>query len=206
MNFPIPVFFVSSLIFVAFLALKRNRQTQNQNDVNISFLERERLADNTRKKDISNLDYLGFSIERLPAARADDKELLSIRAALTELAGQKIINLSEYSNTDLKLMYGPANLTALSEYDDNYHRLATSLFAYADRLVKSGQDNDAIAVLEYAMELRIQLSQIYLLLAELYVKQHTPEKIHTIQDTLSAMEGSFASHVLPKLDGLAEKP
>lgn len=60
MNFPIPVFFVSLVAFTIFLAFKRNKQTQNQNNANISFLERERLADNTRKKDISNLDTCSF--------------------------------------------------------------------------------------------------------------------------------------------------
>ncbi len=204
MNFPIPVFFVSLVAFTIFLAIKRNKQTQNQNNANISFLERERLADNTRKKDISNLDYLQFSVKQLPLAKIDDAQLSSLEAALSDLAEQKIINLSAYSNTELKLMYGPANLTALSEYDDNYHRLATTLLAYADRLEEIGYTDTAVAVLEYAMELHIQLGQIYLRLAELYLKQHTPENIHSIEKTLLTMEESFASHILPKLKDVTE--
>lgn len=204
MNFPIPVFFIFFVAFAAFAAFKRSRQTQNQNHANLSFLERERIANNTRKKDISNLNYLNFCAERLPLSVCEDPTLNAIETTLKELADQKIINLSQYSNTDLKMMYGPANLTALSEYDDNYHRLATTLTAYAVRLEELNHVAAATAALEYAMELGIQFSQIYLKLAELYRKQHTPEKISSIQEALLAMEESFASHVLPKLDNPTE--
>ena len=97
-------------------------------------------------------------------------------------------------------MYGPANLPALSEYDDNYHRLAALFLDYASRQLELCDTSAAIAALEYAAELRIQSSRIYLLLAELYLKQGTPEKINTIRDTVSSMEEPFRRLVLPKLD------
>ena len=187
---------------MALLAYKRSRQSRNQANANSSFLERERIANNTRKQDISGLDYLPFSMDRLPVSAGGSKELISLETTLKELAGQRIINLSEYSNTDLKMMSGPANLT---EYDDNYHNLAKTLFAYADCLAKNGRTDDAAAVLEYAMELCIQFSQIYLLLAQLYRKQHTPEKINSIRDALSKMDEPFGSYVLSKLDDSAEE-
>ena len=199
MRLPIPIFFISFVSFMVYLTIKRGRQTQNQENVNQSFLERERLANTTRKKDISGLDYLPFTAERLPAFPSSDEVLNSVRAEFEELSGKRIINLSQYTNTDLKLMYGPANLPDLSEYDDNYHRLATLFLDYADRQVKLGDTGSAIAGLEYAMELRIQVSRIYLLLAELYRRQGTPENIAAVRDVLSSMEESFCSRVLPKI-------
>ncbi len=200
MRLPIPIIFIWFIIFIVYLAFKRTKQTQNQQNANQSFLERERLANNTRKKDISGLNYLPFTTDRLPDSVSSDEKLNIIESELKELSNQKIINLSQYSNTDLKLMYGPANLPALSGYDDNYHRLAALLLDYASRQLELCNTDAAIAVLEYAAELRIQSSRIYLLLAELYLKQDTPEKINTIRDTVSSMEEPFRRLVLPKLD------
>ena len=200
MRLPIPIIFIWFIIFILYLAFKRTKQTQNQQNANQSFLERERLANNTRKKDISGLNYLPFTTDRLPDSVSSDEKLNIIESELKELSNQKIINLSQYSNTDLKLMYGPANLPALSEYDNNYHRLAALFLDYASRQLELCDTSAAIAALEYAAELRIQSSRIYLLLAELYLKQGTPEKINTIRDTVSSMEEPFRRLVLPKLD------
>ena len=185
MRLPIPIIFIWFIIFIVYLAFKRTKQTQNQQNANQSFLERERLP---------------FTTDRLPDSVSSDEKLNIIESELKELSNQKIINLSQYSNTDLKLMYGPANLPALSEYDNNYHRLAALFLDYASRQLELCDTSAAIAALEYAAELRIQSSRIYLLLAELYLKQGTPEKINTIRDTVSSMEEPFRRLVLPKLD------
>lgn len=197
MNFPF--FLFAFIIFTATLALRRKQQTKKQEDVNESFLERERRANATRKKDISNLKYLSFCIDRLPLGEHPDETLVSYEDCLRELSGKKIVNLSAYSNTDLKLMYGPANLNELSEYDDNYHTLSSVLLAYAKREIELERIDAAIMVLEYAMSLSIDSSQIYLLLAKLYQTQQTPEKIKNIKASLSAMDESFSALVMPKL-------
>lgn len=200
MKLPIPVFFTATVIFTAVLAVKRAKHTKLQNEANESFLERERLANATRRKDISGLDYLSFSADALPLSNVSDPELLQHETVLKELSGKKIINLSMYSNTDLKLMYGPANLNELTECDDNYHLLASTLLSYANRKISLGYANDAVSILEYAMSLKIDSSKIYLLLAELYQKQNTPEKIERIADCVASMDKSFSSFLAPKLD------
>lgn len=204
MHFPIPIFFISTVLFVSYLAFKRNKQTKNQERTNEAFLERERHANSTRRKDISNLNYLRISLETLPIAEYDDEELYSHEAILQKLCQKNILNLSMYSNTDLKLMYGPANLEELSACDENYHTLSSTLSAYAKRETALSRPDAAIAILEYAMVLHIDNSQIYLLLADLYKQQNTPEKIQNIIDVLSKMEAdefehSFASRLLPKI-------
>ena len=200
MKLPIPVFFTATVIFTEVLAVKRAKHTRLQNEANESFLERERLANATRRKDISGLDYLPFSADALPLSNVSDPELLQHETVLKELSGKKIINLSMYSNTDLKLMYGPANLNELTECDDNYHLLASTLLSYADRKISLGYANDAVSILEYAMSLKIDSSKIYLLLAELYQKQNTPEKIEQIADCVASMDKSFSAFLAPKLD------
>ncbi|MCI9416981.1 MAG: hypothetical protein HFI82_06175 [Eubacterium sp.] len=199
MNFPIPVFFISSVVFVLFLAMKRGKQTRRQENTNEAFLERERQANATRKKDISNLNYLPYTADALLLDEDPDEELSQYVKILKDLSGRKMLNLSMYSNTDLKLMYGPANLNELSECDNNYHLLSDTLLNYAERENTLQRYEAAISILEYAMSLRIDSSRIYLMLARLYDEQNTPEKIQNIFHALSSMDDSFTSHVLPKL-------
>lgn len=199
MSYPIPVFLLAFICFSAYLAVRRKKQSDRQLEANEAFLERERAANATRKKDISGLDYLPFSADRLPLGTDPDKELASYEAVLKDLSDKKIINLSRYSNTDLKLMYGPANLNSLTEYDDNYHALSSALGSYARRKAAVGQKEDAIAILTYAMELKIDSSRIYLDLAKLFQECGMPEQIRAIEDALSSMDENFAALVLPKL-------
>ena len=200
MQFPIPVFFIAFVLFLLYLAYRRNKQTQDQQDRNEAFLERERLANATRKKDISGLAFLPFSAEQINFSPNSDETLLACEETLKELSSKKIINLSMYSNTDLKLMYGPANLNDLTEYDDNYQSLADALRTYAQRASELNFDDSAISALECAMRLKIDDSRIYVLLAELYKKHRQEEKIEDIRNALSSMDEKFARSTLSKLN------
>lgn len=198
MGFPIflPLFII--LISVIGYFTRKNKRTQEK--VNVDFLERERLANSTRKQDISNLPYLNFSTETLPVGKCDDERLSECEAVLKDLENKKILNLSKHSNTDLKLLYGPANLELLSSYDENYHTLSTTLLRYAVRETELNRDFDAAAILEYAVTLRIDSSQIYLLLNTLYERNGTPEKCAAIKDALNQTDEPFRSYVLRKLE------
>ena len=64
-SLPVPYFFIAFVIFIAVLAHRRRRQTRSQQKANENFLEQERIANSTRKQDISDLDYLHFDIDAL---------------------------------------------------------------------------------------------------------------------------------------------
>lgn len=188
------------LVFLAIYAMKRRRQEQAQKKVTEDFWAREREANTVRKKDISHLDYLPFSLEKLPVGKCLDSELLACEDTLKQLADKKMLNLSAYSNTDLKFMYGAANLPILTECDDNYHALSSAILSYAMRQIELDRTDEAIEILEYAMELSMDSSQIYLQLAELYRKTQASDKIAGIIRTVSTMDASFQKLVLPKLE------
>ena len=95
----LPIFFITFVLFVGILALKRRSQERKQQDLNESFLDRERRANLTRKQDISGLDFLKFSLDALPPDRYPDEELLMLETELIGYHDAKIINLSHYSNT-----------------------------------------------------------------------------------------------------------
>ena len=92
----------------------------------------------------------------------------------------KIVNLTGYSNTDLKLKYGTANITILSDYDFHYTNLVKLLQKIAELLHDSLEDALAIEVLEFAVSTGTDVSKSYYLLANLYKETGTPEKIDSL--------------------------
>ena len=94
--------FIVFLLYINFLMHKNNRAQEN---LEKQFWDRERSANFTRKKDISNLNYLIITEDKIPQNLTTDA-----KKSLETLCGQKMLNLSSMSNTDLKLEYGVANL------------------------------------------------------------------------------------------------
>ena len=87
---------------------------------------------------------------------------------LRSLSTQKIVNLTGYTNTDLKLSYGTANITCLTEYDQNYTLLVSTLQKWAEALYRGGAKKECRQVLEYAVSIGTDVSHTYFLLADLY--------------------------------------
>lgn len=108
------------------------------------------------------------------------EEIDSCLLDLHDLSSCRIVNLTGWTNTDLKLEYGTANITILSEYDFNYTNLVTALQKLAELLHDGGDDAHAIEVLEFAVSTGTDVSKSYYLLADLYKACDTPEKIELL--------------------------
>lgn len=140
-------------------------------------LELESRANATRKKDLSNLHYITLTKKNLPLIESNDEILISCRENLDKLSNKKIVNFTGYSNTELKLEYGAANLPALSEYDSNFTQLCRCLNKYGIRLHELGMTEQARTVLEYAVETGSDVSTTYKTLADIYKSEGEYEKI-----------------------------
>ena len=146
-------FLTISIIFMLVLAFFRKRSTDKQNEVQQQFWEQENLANSTLRQDISKLEYISIPLDKLPLS-LESEAVETIRA----LADQKIINLSTYTNTELKLKYGIANLDILSEYESNFFTLEKSLESYASELLAADRSSDAQKILEYAVAIGSDVS------------------------------------------------
>lgn len=165
------------IICILFSFALRNAKRKEQ-DIDREFWDREQRANFTRKKSIDNLDYITIPEELLtmkPAIMTE--ELQSYLDELNGLSSSKIVNLTGYTNTDLKLEYGTANITILSDYDFHYTKLVTLLQKIAELLHDNLEDELTIRVLEFAVSTGTDVSKSYYLLAELYQQMNTPEKI-----------------------------
>ena len=184
------------IIFLSVAAYYRKRATAQQKKVTEDFWSREDQANQIRRKDISNLPYITIPLEKFPIGISDDEELTDYENDLKNLASRKILNLSHQSNTDLKLAYGPANLPALSEYDQNYTTLLRNLVAYADCLIKNGFEAEAVPVLEFGISIDSDIRANYTLLAELYREQGNAAKIQKLIDKASSLDSMMRSSEL----------
>ena len=153
------------ILFLLQHNMKKNSKKEKIN--NETFWKRESEANSVRKKDISGLDYI-----RIP-----DERILKEWHTIEALKEKKILNLSGFTNTDLKLEYGVGNLTELTDYDNNYVTLSRSLARIAELLTEQGLKKEAAAFLEFGIATLTDIGKNYTLLAGYYMEYGKPDKI-----------------------------
>lgn len=168
----------SLIIFSATIyhAIRRNNEIVARQEKN--FWDRENKANSTRKKSLDSLAYIKIPMDSFPThILSDNSRIAECIEILTQLATQPIVNLTGYSNTDLKLEYGTANITVLSEYDQNYTVLVRTLQSWAEELIANGYAKEAATLLEFAVETDTDISKSYYALADYYKQIQETEKI-----------------------------
>lgn len=193
MKFP---FLASFIVFIITITLAGKRAEKKRRKKDEDFWERERRANSVRKKSLDDLEYISIPFDSFPMNTAtDDEVIVSCHKDLESLRDEKIVNFTGLSNTDLKLEYGTANITVLSQYDQNYTLFVRTLQTWAKRLHELGHHNEALTVLEYAVATRTDISATYYLAASIYHEKGQTDKIKHllfVADTLqSAMRNSI---------------
>lgn len=180
----LPLLSAIIVVFIVWLQYEIRKTSRNTRKVSERFWRREQDANMTRRLDISQLNYITLDITRLPMMEHTDSTINSYRDTILKLLDKKIVNLSGFTNTELKLKYGAANINILIECDSNYINLVSILQKWAERLYHNGDISKAITVLEYAVSFYTDVKRTYSLLAELYIQQNTPDKINHLLETI----------------------
>ncbi len=172
MHFPILTSLLILIIIMHFKISRSGREMEHQLD---DFWEKENRANSIRKRPLDDLVYVTVPAHffEFPYDPADDRVSEALRI-LNSLKDVPAVNLTGISNTDLKLKYGTANISKLTEYDQNYTMLVRSLQTCANSLHKNGRDDEAKEILEYAIDTGSDISASYDLLSDIYVSSgHT---------------------------------
>ncbi|MCR5155469.1 MAG: hypothetical protein K6C96_02155 [Butyrivibrio sp.] len=166
MIFPFLATFILIAILFNISSRRVSRKTEEREE---SFWQKELEANNVRKKSLDSLEYIHIPTDLLPFETAEDDEYLQgCENEVLALKDEKIVNLTGISNTDLKLEYGTANITVLSQYDQNYTALVCGLQKWGQALYDRGRYEDAAKVLEFAARTRSDITATYRVLADLY--------------------------------------
>ncbi len=166
MKFP---FLATFILFIVLFNIRIRLVSRKEEQKEEKFWDRELRSNSVRKKSLDTLEYVHLPYDLLPFGTAgDDESLQEIEDELTALKDLKIVNLTGITNTDLKLEYGTANITALTEYDQNYTSLVVALQKWGDALYTRGRFEDAASVLEFAVKTRTDITATYRLLIDMY--------------------------------------
>ena len=201
--------FASFVLLTIWLNLRMKRASDREEDTARAFWQREHAANNVRKKSLEGLAYITIPDGLLPfdAPPSEPKAANALKRLNRLMEGEeKIVNLTGYSNTDLKLSFGAANLPALSRFDQNYTLLARALQTLAEYLVRKEQTADAIRVLEFAVETKTDISSTYKLLGDLYRKNGSPEKIDDLIPKAAALNSALSGAIVRSLEEMKNTP
>ncbi len=186
-------FFILASLIILSLTLGHaiTRRSKNHANTEQSFWERERQANSVRRKPLDNLEYITIPLEKFPTQfLQENATVMECIEIMEALSGCKIVNLTGYSNTDLKLEYGTANITVLTEYDQNYTLLVRTLQKWADILLAEGYTEEAILLMEFAVDTRTDIRRTYFALAEIYASRLETERIRRLITTAETLSGS----------------
>lgn len=200
------IILASFIIFIIWLTYRLKKQENLEKSTINDFWEKEHTANQVRKKPLDDLDFVTIPFAFIPPSLLSDHETVKdCLGILEELSGKKIVNLTGYSNTDLKLQYGAANLTLLSEYDENYTLFARTIYQLARTYYENGYVSNARILLEKAVESGTDIRANYLLLADIYKAGGEPQKIEALIQRAKTLKSASANTIIHSLEESAHK-
>lgn len=194
------LFFASFILLCLFISSSIRRQRRIEEKKEEAFWEKERQANLTRKKPVEHLPYILLPMDKFPLSLLpEDENVQDIVKTIRRLNDSKILNLTGITNTDLKLEYGAANLTFLTECDQNYTLLVRTLQKWADILTEHGYLWEARIILEFAVETKTDVSATYFALAKIYREAGESEKIASLIETAKSLNSIMKNTIVRTL-------
>lgn len=197
MKLPVLASFIIILAIISRLIKKSSRAMDAEQQ---SFWSKERESNSVRKKPLDNLNYITIPFDNLPChVHQNNDKVSECLSTLHTLAERKIVNLTGYTNTDLKLTYGTANITVLTEYDQNFMVLVTTLQKWAETLYTLGAVAEAQNILEYAVSVDSDVIKTYDLLASIYDSQQNRTGIEELIRHAESLHSASGKIIVRKL-------
>lgn len=185
------VFAIFSFLFMMLVKRSRRRTDQKMSQ----FWQQETAANQVRKQDISTLDYVYIPLETLPFGVGQTPEITRLEGIIRELDTKQIVNLSQYTNTELKLKYGVANLDVLSACDERFTTLIRTLYQWSCLLLNSGHLDAAIQVAEYSIDIGSDISGCYYMLADYYNSIQDTTALNRLRESADKLTGLNANAI-----------
>lgn len=195
----IPLFLVTFIVFIIWFRVKMKRNNSTISEADAAFWERERKANFTRKRDISQLELLDADLESLPFSPNPDEREAELSDRVRACASAKMLNLTGYSNTDLKEQYGAGNLDELTEWDQNFMYFIRALSQWGSYLYQKKDYARTKAIMEYSIEIGSDISTVYTTLGEIYAREHDWEKVDKLISLVDASDFPLKESMLKKL-------
>ena len=189
------------LIIFGIVGLLRARAIKKDQKKRDDFFQKESEANSVKKRDISALPYI-VPDEALLNTDSSDPKINELLSELKTFKDKKILNLTGISNTDLKLKYGTANITELSECDDNFTSYCKVLYSIGKAYNEIGDTISARRFLEYAVGIRTDITDNYVLLANIYRDNNELNRINDLINIAGTLNSLSKQTIILKLNDL----
>lgn len=189
-------------IWIGVLHHLKNRASESERNQSKQFWQLEHEANHTRRKDISNLNYIKIPLERLPFQETSDPKLREYQDKIHLLSEKKILNLSGMTNTDLKRTYGVANLDVLSDCDACFTELIRTISLWGQYLYDNGQEKAAQTVLEYGIQCKSDIKNNYILLATIYYQNGEINNISSLIEQAKSLDTLMKTSIVSSLEDI----
>ena len=197
-------FFSLFVIFALWTIYEIHKSKSQQQRKNDEFWEKERAANDVRRKPVNNLPYIIITNEIIPDITTDDNQILTLINQLSAMKELKILNLSGKTNTDLKMEYGPANLPFLTECDNNFINFCRVTNALGKTLADNNYISEAIQIYEFAIWSGSDVSSSYSELANLYLQTNRREDIKKLITQAETLDSLLKESIISKLNDCYE--
>lgn len=177
----IPIFGLI-MIFVLWLGYEIKAKTKNAKQQTEDFWEKERKSGFVPRQSTEDIHFITIEDTILPKTTDSNNEIDVAVNGILALKDKPIADLSEYTNTDLKLKYGTGNFTKLSEADTNFISLTRLLGKAITTLYEEGRLAEAEAMGSFALKSKVFTTSCTIPLASIYAKLGDTEKLDAVLD------------------------
>lgn len=197
-HFPLFTIFI---IFIVWSSYEMHKSTRNDRKTQDDFWNREQTSNNVRRKRIDDSEYITIP-DSILNINSSNEDVIKHLASLRELKNKKILNLTGKTSTDIKELYGPANLNYVTECDDNFTSMCQVLSSLGTLLKEEGDLAQGAKVLEFAVNSKSDISGTYLALADIYLSTGKSEKIKDLISTASLLDSLMKDSIIKNLTDL----
>ena len=155
---------------------------------NEAFWEHERSSYKAPSRPTDDLEYVSFPPGLPIGIPVDDPSLEECQRILKTLSGERIINLSGITNTDIRMSYGKENLPELSKADARYTTLLRSLNTLASGYLGLNYGNEAKVLLEFALSIGSDIKESWINLGRCYLKEDDFDSLSSLRSRADASE------------------
>lgn len=197
--------FTTIVLVCGFIWIYMKITSQNIGKGTRDFLDRENIANGVRRQSLDNLDYITFAESDYKVVNpAPNSHIEALYETLDSLLAYKIVNLTGISNTDLKMTYGPANLQDLTDYDQNYTKLARSIYDLGVEFEALGLISEAVKVYNFGIDIGTDISGNYIALANIYVSEGNFDEINRLIECADSIRSLTKNSTIKKLQEILD--
>lgn len=187
-NIPFPSFFICFLIFILWMHYEKRKADKKGKRESQEFWQREEEANHARNRDFSDLSMFCPDASRIPMPETEDENVTYYQKRVTDCLELPMMNLSQFTNTDLKLAYGVGNFKTLSNYDENFNDFLMNMSNLGKAYFTAGLLQESESIYRFCIESGSKKSNDYKALAEVYSAMGTKGKIDDLITEVGASE------------------